>query len=243
LLLNLAIGLGVTALVVFVTLLTVNRYQRKLRLAASVDDLTGLANRREGQSMLADAMTEADVKDQKLAAVLVDIDHFKGINDEHGHPTGDRVINGVGGLLRSAVRQDDRVIRWGGDEYLVLLRGCPHNEAVRLGRAMLGNVATQHLLVGATLPPLTVSIGVTEYQVGESREAFLARADRALHRAKANGRNCVHGMRPREGELSQADIADLVAFDVPLHDRSATASEEARQDRRNGPVARRLLRR
>ena len=186
-------------------------------------------------------MAEAQRKGQKLSALLVDVDHFKGINDEHGHLKGDQVIRRVAELVRASVRQADYVVRWGGDEYLVLLRGCPHNEAVRLARAMLGAIGTHHLLKDAIIPPVTVSMGVTEHQEGEDREAFLGRADRALYRAKTNGRNCVHGLRPREGELSDADIADLQAFNAPLHDRSPVV-EPPPVDRRSERSGRRLLR-
>ncbi len=120
---------------------------------------------------------------------MVDIDHFKAINDTHGHSCGDAVLRAVATTLRHALRPSDALVRLGGEEFLVICR----QEASQAAAEGLGErlrQAVQHLQ-SDDLPPVTISIGVALRTPGEGWEAQLERADTALYRAKRNGRNRV----------------------------------------------------
>jgi diguanylate cyclase (GGDEF)-like protein/PAS domain S-box-containing protein len=156
----------------------------ELERLARTDVLTGLANRRQAQEVLARETRRADRHGFPLSVVLLDIDHFKSINDRFGHPQGDGVLARVAASLRSTLREEDMVARWGGEEFLVVL---PH---VRLESAL---VCTERLRARSPLVSevgqVTLSAGVAELGEGEGCHSLIDRADRALYRAKARGRD------------------------------------------------------
>lgn len=125
--------------------------------------------------------------------LLVDIDHFKAINDTQGHPVGDRAIQHVSEQMAARLRSADRLFRWGGEEFLVLLPACDGAEAERLAWELCQGMRSQPLPVGALCIPITVSIGVAAWEPGESQQEVLARTDAALYRAKHAGRDRVVG--------------------------------------------------
>jgi diguanylate cyclase (GGDEF)-like protein len=185
---NLAIGFVVTAAVLAVALVAVQRYQRRLEHAASTDGLTGIANRLAGETRLVAALEESERKRRPLSVLILDLDQFKQINDQYGHPVGDRVIRSVAAVAARSVRSTDRVIRWGGEEFLIVLRACALADAEMLAERIRQRIETEHFRT-ADLPAVTVSIGVGEWVVGEGRESLVARVDAALYRAKHLGRN------------------------------------------------------
>jgi diguanylate cyclase (GGDEF)-like protein len=187
---NLGIGLGAALLVFGAITLTMSRYQRRLELDATIDSLTGLLNRRSGEERLAQRMRDATAHDS-FSALLVDIDHFKQVNDTHGHLVGDEVIHEVVEQLRAATRNTDALIRWGGEEFLVLLPHCPNKPAGKIAQAAVSLIATQHTRTRVSIPATTVSIGVATYTPGESRNDFLSRIDALMYDAKLRGRNQV----------------------------------------------------
>jgi diguanylate cyclase (GGDEF)-like protein len=186
---NLSISAATTLLVLGLTFLTVNRYQGRLEHAAMTDSLTGTANRQMGETLLVQAFKDVRRTRQTLSVVLFDIDHFKRINDRHGHPVGDEVIRSVARLARGGVREGDVVARWGGEEFLVLLKGCTLEAALEIAEKIRKTIA-QHDFVTAS-EPVTVSLGVAERTPDEPWEACIARSDRALYAAKDAGRNRV----------------------------------------------------
>jgi diguanylate cyclase (GGDEF)-like protein len=190
---NLLIGAFVTGLVLTGLTLTLNRYQRRLEYEATTDSLTNIANRRKGEELLASAMQPAHWphrhENQLLSALLIDIDHFKKVNDEHGHLTGDDVIKQVVRQAQKGVRSTDHIIRWGGEEFLVILPNCATSQAERIGQSILDLVAIQHHETDTKLPPVTVSIGIATAEPNEPRHTYLARLDKALYQAKTAGRN------------------------------------------------------
>jgi len=169
---------------------------RKLEELSLTDSLTRVANRRAFDVRLEDAFEHARRYDRPLSLVLVDIDHFKVINDTHGHDAGDRVLRRVADVLGEGSRHSDFVARIGGEEFAVLLPETPLFEAMQFGEKLRCNIAIAPMTTG----PVTISVGVANMphsRVASSSELFRA-ADQALYRAKARGRNRVEMERRRD---------------------------------------------
>lgn len=152
------------------------------------DTLSGAFNRRGIESRLAVELSRADRSSQKLSIALIDIDHFKSINDTHGHAVGDSAIRDVAETISGRLRAYDSLGRFGGDEFLLLLPQTPCSDALivtdRLSRAV--NLLT----IADTSRTISLSIGLTEAVPGDNAFTLLARADKALYQAKSDGRNC-----------------------------------------------------
>lgn len=178
--------------------LTVRRAERKLAELAATDSLTGLANRRSLLALAGPAMATAAERGAPVAMILADIDHFKAINDRHGHEVGDRVITQAAALLAGSGRSQDVVARWGGEEFLMLLPDTSLAQAMQLAEQIRLQAPGAHGNdIDASGDPnrYTLSLGVTEATPrappGECVGEAIARADRALYRSKADGRNRV----------------------------------------------------
>ncbi|MCL4731919.1 MAG: GGDEF domain-containing protein, partial [Planctomycetes bacterium] len=190
---------GVVAPPVFIALLSAFTRMRSdytraraqaesLRELALLDALTGLPNRRAfGQSFARARARQARTK-APLCVLLLDIDHFKRVNDTHGHAAGDDVLRGLAGVLKRELRGTDEVFRWGGEEFAALLEETPATVlnvvAERVRAAVAGAPLLSHW-------PVTVSIGATHVAPGENEDTVFARADTALYRSKREGRNRV----------------------------------------------------
>ena len=168
------------------------RIEQNIRLAAEADTdpLTGVGNRRRASKALAQARNMADTRNEPMSVLLCDLDHFKQVNDLHGHDVGDAVLIRFAALLRNSVRAHDTVIRWGGEEFLVICPSCDAKGASSLAERLLAACP------GAcedALPPearQTTSIGVATYPAAaRTPEALVSAADDALYRAKREGRN------------------------------------------------------
>ena len=189
------VNLATMLLILSVLALTYYRLVRlseiRLHELACTDPLTQLRNRR---FMMEVAQHEAAVFERggrPLSLVLGDIDHFKRINDQHGHAVGDGVLRAIARVLREGVREVDHVARWGGEEFLVLLPGTELDEAQQVAdrlRAAVGELAD---VDGRASVSLSITLGLAELQPGESIEQALRRADRALYDGKQAGRNRV----------------------------------------------------
>ncbi len=168
-----------------------DRKQREEQMIALslTDPLTGVANRRLMAQALTLEVTRAERTGGKFCACMVDIDHFKSVNDVHGHGTGDNVLVAFGELLRRHTRQTDIVARFGGEEFVILL---PHTS---LEYAIATADRIREAFAACRVEPLTdavtASFGVVELIEGEQADALLRRADRALYEAKEAGRNRV----------------------------------------------------
>jgi diguanylate cyclase (GGDEF)-like protein len=166
--------------------LVLGRLLQRLTEQAQTDALTGTANRRGLLRALEALHQRAQRGGHGYALLMVDVDHFKAINDRHGHAEGDRVLQRVAQGLREGLRVGDVIARWGGEEFCVLLPRIAASDAHALAERMADRIAADDE------PRVTVSIGVAEVQAGlESAEQVLRRADAALYRAKEAGRNRV----------------------------------------------------
>jgi diguanylate cyclase (GGDEF)-like protein/PAS domain S-box-containing protein len=160
----------------------------ELAKIATTDVLTGIWNRRHFLEMASTLKSQASRHGHPLSLLLLDIDHFKLINDHHGHPTGDQVLIELTRRLKQAVRGTDMLARWGGEEFVLLSPGCGANEAVRLAEKLRALVAD---LPFADVGCVTISLGAAELQPDETIDSLFKRVDTALYEAKAAGRNTV----------------------------------------------------
>lgn len=159
-----------------------------LERLASADPLTGLANRRGGEKDIAAEISRARRQNTPLSCVLLDLDHFKEVNDTFGHQAGDYVLREISALLRRTVRAYDILVRWGGEEFLVVLPGVEHEQALKLAERIRQAVENMPL---AGIGGVTASVGVASLGNDYSFDAMFAAADRRLYTAKAAGRNTV----------------------------------------------------
>ena len=166
--------------------------QEELERLARFDSLTGLYNRRTVLGLLGDQMKHARRYDETLAVLMVDIDHFKKVNDRHGHLVGDRVLEAVASVLSQSVREVDAVGRYGGEEFLATLPKADTSAARIVGERMRRAVEAAGMTAhDGTVFHVTVSVGISGYRAGEDHLEFIGRADDALYSAKRNGRNRV----------------------------------------------------
>jgi len=160
---------------------------------ANTDALTGVPNRRQLMSRLEEELARSSRTGKPLACALLDVDHFKRVNDTLGHQVGDEVLVALTRIVREVVRSYDLLGRFGGEEFLLLLPETDLEKAAELAERV--RQAMQERLAataGATLlDPVTVSLGVTAQRPGDTLESIIKRADDALYRAKQNGRNRV----------------------------------------------------
>jgi diguanylate cyclase len=125
--------------------------------------------------------------------LMADIDRFKLINDSYGHKAGDKALKLIARLLKQALRETDFIARYGGEEFVILLTQTPAAQAAEVAEKLRAVVEKAEFNNGDTRIPITLSIGVSSFRVGEEPEEVFARADAALYRAKAGGRNQVCG--------------------------------------------------
>jgi diguanylate cyclase (GGDEF)-like protein len=178
---------------------------RKLEVAAYTDVLTDLPNRRYAIERLEADWANATRLDRPLSVLAVDVDHFKQVNDKHGHDVGDAVLRSTASVLRAHTRRADQVCRMGGEEFLLIhvesgLEGAMVC-AERLRSAVALNVTNRHGSKGADAEcRVTVSIGVAARAASiKSVHELLKAADEAVYQAKAAGRNCVRAARTPSG--------------------------------------------
>ncbi|WP_243402373.1 sensor domain-containing diguanylate cyclase [Tamilnaduibacter salinus] len=171
--------------------------EEELSELATHDALTGLLNRREMEVRLKEEVQRAERYGHSLAMLWIDLDHFKAVNDEHGHAAGDHVLRRLSEMLETSVRAVDRVARYGGEEFIVLLPERNRLEAWETAERLRERVCSQTIRVpGSGSVSLSISIGLAVFpEHGTSGEALCDAADRAMYRAKDAGRNrvCVAG--------------------------------------------------
>jgi diguanylate cyclase (GGDEF)-like protein len=195
-LLNLGISAAVTAVVMAILLLSVRRFQGRLEKSAATDNLTGLLNRQAFDIVFEQAQLDSQRTHAPLCMVLLDIDHFKFVNDKYGHLVGDHILREVGMIAKRSLRESDVICRWGGEEFLILLKNCVLEKATSIAETLRFTIAnndfsrTTHLAQGHL--NITVSMGVAQVKFEESEDSVFERADVALYQAKENGRNSVY---------------------------------------------------
>jgi diguanylate cyclase (GGDEF)-like protein len=168
--------------------------QQRLHDAIYTDVLTGMRNRRYLETRLLDEFAHASRHRRPLCLLMLDIDHFKHINDAYGHPVGDIVLRSLAADLMHEVRTEDVVVRYGGEEFLIVSRELTEKQGRDFGERLRAHVqATPVAAPGGAQIPMTISVGIASLRQGRDRDpaALIARADAALYKAKQSGRNRV----------------------------------------------------
>lgn len=169
-----------------------NQEFHRIRHESLTDPLTGLKNRRAFDRDIAKTLAAAKVAQEPLSLLLVDIDHFKSVNDTHGHMLGDGVIKRIAQWLTETVRGNDVVARFGGEEFVLILPKTDLQGATSVAENVRNNISKHTLRHGKKLiGKITVSIGAAQAQHDETADDLIDRADQALYQAKRNGRNQV----------------------------------------------------
>lgn len=192
---NLAISLAVTALAALLIHFTLSRYQHRLEEMASTDELTGLLNRHAFTILFAKLLAEYRREPKPISMLMVDIDHFKRINDAYGHLAGDEVLASVARTLQTGLRASDIAVRWGGEEFLLVLKACDIDEAGRIAENLRRAAAATPISAQGIAIPVTLSIGVAQFDGVEPPTRTVDRADAALYEAKRAGRDRVVTLR------------------------------------------------
>jgi len=162
----------------------------RLERLAAIDPLTDAYNRRFGLGRLREESARAVRAESPLGLLMVDLDHFKAVNDTYGHLVGDRVLRSVAGACRRVIREGDVLVRYGGEEFLVLLPGAGLDDVTQVGERIRRAVAETVVDDADSRLSVTVSLGATTYRdTADSPDALIAMADRALYRAKDEGRD------------------------------------------------------
>jgi diguanylate cyclase (GGDEF)-like protein len=205
-------GLAVAGLAIIILISRLQGRREQLTLLntelarlASIDPLTGLRNRRAIDQYLHDALSAARRHDQALSVLVMDIDHFKAINDTLGHHSGDAVLEHTARVLEKALRTEDAIGRWGGEEFLVVLPSTDEEGALRvterLRRALAQDQPEEARSHGLTV---RITIGVAEWRQDEMDE-LVRRADSALYLGKAAGRDNVQVSSPVPGSAEATE--------------------------------------
>lgn len=179
------------------------------QLQARVDALTGLLNRRAFVPALTNDVSRSSRYGTPLSVLLVDVDHFKHVNDRFGHAVGDQVLAAMGRLLGGTMRTTDLIARWGGEEFVAMLPSTDLATGQMVAERL--RAAAEALVIETTdgeRVPITVSAGVAQYEVGDTADALIDRADRAMYLAKTSGRNRV--------EVAPYDTSRPTPSDTPV---------------------------
>lgn len=174
-----------------------NERMQELQRQASLDSLTGLKNRRRFEEDLRMAMARGRREGTTGAVLMLDLDHFKQVNDSHGHPAGDRVIEEIAEVLRHRTRESDVLARLGGDEFAIVLPRCTQAEAQTVAESIAAAIGA-HRSTDSELEPITASIGVAMFgdDPRTSIESVISEADTAMYAAKDGGRDGVRVFDP-----------------------------------------------
>ncbi|MGZ4383449.1 MAG: diguanylate cyclase [Gaiellaceae bacterium] len=163
----------------------------RLEREALLDPLTGMGNRRYAESMLANRLEELDRYGWPFAILFIDVDHFKRINDRHGHEVGDLVLRMVARTLAGLARAHDFVGRWGGEEFVMLVAGVEAPGLRKVAERVRALVQATGLRDDHRLVDVSVSIGAALAQPGDTSQTLIRRADQLMYRSKLDGRNRV----------------------------------------------------
>ena len=186
-------------------LIYTNLENNKLRTIATTDKLTGLYTRKHYEFMFEQFLNDMRINNGTMSVIMLDIDNFKNVNDTYGHSKGDEVLKLIGGVIKSSVRTSDIVGRYGGEEFVVLLKNTTREKSILIGEKIRSSI--EKLKVPGISHPITISLGISLYpNHGLHKEELIEKADQALYCAKETGKNKVSLWNSRmTGTLNRAD--------------------------------------
>ena len=188
-----------------------------LRELSTIDPVTGCGTRHDGLEKLRAELKRAQRASQEVAILMLDLDHFKSINDRYGHQCGDSVLAAIGRTITQTLRASDVRCRWGGEEFLVALPESGLEQAMRVAVTLARRIAGTVTEYDSARIQLTTSVGITIATSGEEdSDTVLARADAALYRAKTDGRNCIRIVLADVGAVATAPASPAP---LPFRDR------------------------
>lgn len=189
--LNFAICALISTVVLVLTNRTISFYQKDIERMATKDKLTGLYNRQALDMLFKQVLLDQNRQPTDLSLLLLDIDHFKQINDIYGHLTGDAALKHIAKTITQRLREVDIVSRWGGEEFLIILKGCDRKTATNKAEELRLGIMNNPLRFENNIVPCTASIGIAVYEPGDKSEDMINSADKAMYQAKEQGRNQV----------------------------------------------------
>ncbi|MUM77092.1 diguanylate cyclase [Pseudodesulfovibrio sp. F-1] len=181
---TLSVGLGASLLIISLCVVTVNHFQARLERMAKTDPLTGAANRRALTKRFDLARYRAARHTMPFSVIVIDLDEFKAINDTLGHIEGDRVLKAVASAIARTLRPTDLLVRWGGDEFLILMDGAAEEAEVVAERVRAAMPAAP------SGKPISFSCGIAQFRDGDDLNSLTQRADEAMYKAKTTGSHC-----------------------------------------------------
>jgi diguanylate cyclase len=170
-----------------------NDLYRRYKVESKIDFLTGLYNLRQFEELFASQIQIVKEGSEQLSVMTIDIDHFKKVNDTYGHPSGDKVLQKLGAILKNTTRRFDIVARYGGEEFMILLLDCPNQRAIEIAERIRSTVEKEKFPISdGEFIHITISIGVSSFpETIQNLNELLKQADAALYEAKRSGRNQV----------------------------------------------------
>jgi len=187
--LNLLVCFVVTAIVILLTHISLKRYQTQVEMMATTDALTGLPNRRAFDIVVEVLFNESMRKKTQVGILVLDIDHFKLINDRFGHLAGDYVLSEVALIIKSCMRASDFICRWGGEEFLIVVKESDAHGVMLLAEKIRSTLSDKVIKYKNESIVLTASLGAAISESDETIEQIIERADNAMYEAKLAGRN------------------------------------------------------
>ncbi|MFH1156451.1 MAG: sensor domain-containing diguanylate cyclase [Pseudomonadota bacterium] len=189
LVMNLVVCSIITAVILTLSHITLSAYQERIETMATTDKLTGCFNRNAFDIITDQSIRETRRNNQSLSLIMFDLDDFKKVNDRLGHQAGDVVLRTTAGTVRSLIRKSDTLCRWGGEEFLILLKECSLEDAAAMAEKIRSVVIETPAIHDQRKVPITLSLGVSQMGPDETLDSFLSRADQALYMAKQKGKN------------------------------------------------------
>ncbi|WP_052728545.1 GGDEF domain-containing protein [Domibacillus tundrae] len=160
----------------------------ELKKLTYIDPLTGLHNRRFFEEHMTESLKQSAQKQSTILLILLDLDHFKKVNDTYGHVCGDLVLKETGEAIRRNIHTTDAVVRLGGEEFALISQDITMKDGIVMFDRIIREVEQLHVIYKEKAVPVTISAGIAIHE-GETSEAFIDKADRALYEAKRSGRN------------------------------------------------------